>query len=67
MRIATSIAVLALSASAAAAQTGEIFIPGKTPTIEVQPVQPTNRMAACLAAPNAANCTGVSADSRCGL
>lgn len=43
------------------AQSGEIFIPGTTPQIDIKP-QPQSQMARCLLNPDAANCAGVDID-----
>lgn len=56
------IALLALPA-VAGAQQAEIFIPkGDDPIAAPTPPQPQNRLAACLANPDAANCTGLDLD-----
>ena len=54
--------LLGAAASMAAAQTAEIFIPGKTPGVAVQPEAPQNALANCLANPSAETCTGLAAD-----
>lgn len=51
-----------LAASPALAQTAEIFIPGQKIETPEAPVVPQNRLAACLADVNAANCTGLNLD-----
>ena len=56
------IAALVALAGPGFAQTGEIFIPNKTPRVVQDVVEPSNRLAACLARANAANCTGVEID-----
>ncbi|MGP6086871.1 OmpA family protein [Antarctobacter jejuensis] len=43
------------------AQSGEIFIPGSDPLVEIKP-QPQSQMASCLLNPNAANCASVDID-----
>lgn len=62
LRTLTTALVLSLPLSAGAQQ-GEIFIPGTgdTTTLAVEP-QPQSRLAACLAKPDAANCTGLDLD-----
>lgn len=63
---------LALAAAPAAAQNVEIFIPNQNQgqgQVQVAPSAPViqNRLAACLANPNASTCTGVSAETSDGV
>lgn len=51
-----------LSTSPLFAQTTEMFIPGQKIEMPETRVAPTNRLAACLANANVANCTGVNLD-----
>ncbi|SNS34883.1 OmpA family protein [Antarctobacter heliothermus] len=52
---------LGLPPVAGHAQSGEIFIPGTDPLVEIKP-QPQSQMAGCLLNPNAANCSGIDID-----
>ncbi len=57
------VAVLATTNTAAIAQTGEVFIPGSSPTfMPTQPEVAQNPLAACLANANAQNCSNIDID-----
>lgn len=57
------VAVLATTTTAATAQTGEVFIPGSSPTfLPTQPEVAQNPLAACLANANAQNCANIDID-----